>query len=57
MDQARRALIGGAIKSPKITLKELQSSTAEIGVSVHFKPYTLQKSGRKKAIAYLKKKM
>ena len=35
MDQARRALIRGATKRPKITLKELQSSTAEIGVSVH----------------------
>ena len=34
-DQARRALIREATKSPKITLKELQSSTAEIGVSVH----------------------
>ena len=35
MDQARRALIRKATKRPKITLKELQSSTAEIGVSVH----------------------
>ena len=35
MDQARRALIGEATKRPKITLKELQSSTAEIGESVH----------------------
>ncbi|MBN3272188.1 TCB1 transposase, partial [Polyodon spathula] len=34
-DQARRALIREATKRPKITLKELQSSTAEIGVSVH----------------------
>ena len=34
-DQARRALIGEATKRPKITLKELQSSTAEIGVSVY----------------------
>ena len=35
MDQARRALISEATKRPKITLKELQSSTVEIGVSVH----------------------
>ena len=35
MDQARRELIREATKRPKITLKELQSSTAEIGVSVH----------------------
>uniref|UniRef100_A0AAZ3S1F5 Transposase Tc1-like domain-containing protein n=1 Tax=Oncorhynchus tshawytscha TaxID=74940 RepID=A0AAZ3S1F5_ONCTS len=34
-DQAKRALIREAPKRPKITLKELQSSTAEIGVSVH----------------------
>ena len=34
-DQARRALIREATKRPKITLKELHSSTAEIGVSVH----------------------
>ena len=34
-DQARRAIIRDATKRPKITLKELQSSTAEIGVSVH----------------------
>ena len=34
-DQARRALIREATKRPKITLKELQSSTPEIGVSVH----------------------
>jgi transposase len=34
-DQARRALIREATKRPKLTLKELQSSTAEIGVSVH----------------------
>ena len=34
-DQARRALIREATKRPNITLKELQSSTAEIGVSVH----------------------
>ena len=33
-DQARRALIRGN-KETKITLKELQSSTEEIGVSVH----------------------
>ena len=35
MDQARRALIREATKRPKITLKELQSSRAEIGVPVH----------------------
>ena len=29
-DQARRALIREATKRPKITLKELQSSTAEV---------------------------
>ena len=34
-DQARRALIREAAKRPKSTLNELQSSTAEIGVSVH----------------------
>ena len=34
-DQARRALIREATKRPKITQKELQSSTAEIGVSIH----------------------
>ena len=34
-DQARRALIREATKRPKITLKELQSSTAESEVSVH----------------------
>ena len=33
-DQARRALIREATKRTKITLKELQSSIAEIGVSV-----------------------
>ena len=33
-DQAKRALIREATKGPKITLKELQSSTA-IGLSVH----------------------
>jgi hypothetical protein len=45
-------------KETKVTPKELQSSTAEIGVSVHrtIKPYTpqswaLRKSGQKKAIA------
>ena len=35
MDQARRALIRETTKIPKITPKELQSSTAEIGVSVY----------------------
>ena len=34
-DQARRTLIREATKIPKISLKELQCSTAEIGVSVH----------------------
>ena len=34
-DQARGALIREATKRPKITLKELQSSTAETGISVH----------------------
>ena len=34
-DQARRALIREARKRTKITLKELQRSTEEIGVSVH----------------------
>ena len=34
-DQARRALIREATKRPKITPKELQSSTVEIRVSVH----------------------
>jgi hypothetical protein len=34
-DQARRAFSQVATKRLKITLKELQSSTAEIGVSVH----------------------
>ena len=35
MDQARMPLIREATKRPKITLKEQQSSTAEIGLSVH----------------------
>jgi transposase len=34
-DQARRTIIREATKRPKITLKELQSSTVEIVVSVH----------------------
>ena len=34
-DQARRALIRELTNRPKITLKELESSTVEIGVSVH----------------------
>ena len=34
-DQARRELIKEATKRPKITPKELQSSTEEIEVSVH----------------------
>ena len=32
---ARRALIREAAQRPKVTLEELQSSTAETGVSVH----------------------
>ena len=35
MYQARRALIREAPKRPQIPLKELQTSTVEIGVSVH----------------------
>ena len=58
-EQARRALIREATKRPKITLKELQSSTVEIGVSVHRTTLsrTLHRAGiygrvaRKKAIA------
>jgi transposase len=57
-DQAKRAFIREATKIPKTTLKELQSSTVEIGVSLHrtTKSYTpqswaLKKSGQKKAIA------
>jgi transposase len=34
-DQARSVFIREATKRPKITLKELQSYTAEIGVYVH----------------------
>jgi transposase len=34
-DQARRVLIRETTERPKITPKELQSSTAEIGVSVY----------------------
>ena len=57
-DQARRALIREATKRPKITLKELQSSTEEIGMSVHRTTLsrTLHRAGlygrviRKKAI-------
>ena len=57
-DHARRALIREATKIPKITLKELQSFTAEIRVSVHRTTLSLhstelglRKSGLKKAIA------
>ena len=52
-DQARRALIREATKRPKITLKELQSSTAEIVVFIHRTTlsWALRKSGQKKAIA------
>jgi hypothetical protein len=48
MAQAMRALIREATKRPKITLNELQSSTAEIGVSDHFKPYTPQSRALRK---------
>ena len=34
-DRARRALIRDSAKTPEITLKELQRSIAEMGVSVH----------------------
>jgi transposase len=34
-DQAKSALVREATKRPKITLKELQNSRVEIGVSVH----------------------
>ena len=46
-DQARRAIIREATKRPKMTLKELQSSTVEIGVSVHRTTlnHTLHKAG------------
>ena len=58
-DQAGRAFIREATKRPKITLKELESSTAEIGVSVHRTTlsHTFHRDGlygrvaRKKAIA------
>ena len=58
-DQARRALIREATKRPKITLKELHSSTAEIGVSVHrttlsrtvYRAGLYRRVARKKAIA------
>jgi transposase len=64
MDQSRRALIRKATKRPKIILKELQSSTVEIGVSVHRTTLsrTLHRAGlyrgvaRKKAIAQRKNK-
>ena len=59
MDQAWRALITKATKRPNITLNELQSSTVEIGVSVHRTTLsrTLHRAGlyrrvaRKKAFA------
>ena len=58
-DQARRALIRDTTKRLTITLKELQSSTSEIGVSVHRSTLscTLLRAGlygrvaRKKAIS------
>ena len=63
MDQVRRALLKEETKRPKITLKELQSSTVEIGVSLHRTTLsrTLHRAGlyrkvaRKKAIASRKK--
>ena len=58
MYQAMKALIRETTKRPKITMKELQSSTAEIGVSVHRTPFSrtlhragLYGSGQKKGIA------
>ena len=50
MDQARRALIREATKRPNITLKELQSSTAEIGVSVHRTTLSRTFQSRKKTL-------
>ena len=58
-DQARMALIREAAKTPKITLKELQSSTVEDGVSVHRTTFSrtphiaglYERVARKKAIA------
>jgi hypothetical protein len=53
MDQARRALIRQATKRPKITLKELQISTVEIGVSVHRTTlsHTLHRAGHYRRVA------
>ena len=53
MDQARRALIREATKRPKITLKELQSSTVKIGVSVHRTTlsHTLHRAGLYRRVA------
>ena len=55
-DQARRAIIREATKRPKITLKELQSSTAEIGVSVHRTTlsHTLHRTGLYRRVAIKK---
>ena len=52
-DQARRALIRKATKSQKITLKELQSSIAEIAVSVHRTTlsHTLHRAGLYRRVA------
>ena len=52
-DQARRALIREATTSPKLTQKELQSSTVEIGVSVHMTSLsrTLHRGGLYRRVA------
>jgi len=52
-DRARRALIREAAQRPKVTLKELQSSTAETGVSVHrtTKRHTLHRAGLYERVA------
>ena len=49
-DRAGRAFIREAAQRPKVTLKELQSSTAETGVSVHRTTisHTLHRAGQKK---------
>lgn len=52
MDWRRRALIRDAAQRPKVTLKELQSSTAENGVSVP-RSWALWESDQKKS-HYLK---
>ena len=59
LDQARRALIREATKRPKMTLKELGSSTAETGVSGHRTTLscTLQRAGLYGRVAKKKKKI